>query len=305
MSEQTLPPEAARQTEALQTSVPDGVVASEPASTKLKPGERLRAAREAAGWSVADVAAKLKLVPRQIEAMESGDWSALPPRPYARGFYRNYARLLGIDPESLELDPPPASASMAVAPDEPASGSAVSAPTVTETPQRRNWTIPVGLVLILLAGAVYLKQTQPSENKAPISPAGTTQRTGPASVTSAPASTPSEAAAPSAPEPKHPSAPAAPSASSPSPAEARSPTLSDARRAKVRLQFAAPSWTEVRSNDEVIFREMAEPGVREFVAPVPLRFVIGNASAVSLEIDGQPIDLAPVTQRDVARLQWP
>lgn len=58
----------------------------------------LRTEREARGLSIAEVAQHLKLTPRQVEAMEAGDLAHLPGPAFARGFVRNYARFLHIDP---------------------------------------------------------------------------------------------------------------------------------------------------------------------------------------------------------------
>ena len=38
---------------------------------------------------------------RQVEALERGDWQGLPGQTFIRGFIRNYARLLQIDPAPL------------------------------------------------------------------------------------------------------------------------------------------------------------------------------------------------------------
>jgi cytoskeleton protein RodZ len=62
---------------------------------------RLRVEREARGMSLAEVSAHLKLAPRQIEAIERGDLSALPGMAFAKGFVRNYARFLQLDPVSF------------------------------------------------------------------------------------------------------------------------------------------------------------------------------------------------------------
>lgn len=59
---------------------------------------RLRAVREERGMSLGQVSAHLKLTPRQLEAIERGDLSALPGSAFSRGFVRNYARFLGLDP---------------------------------------------------------------------------------------------------------------------------------------------------------------------------------------------------------------
>ena len=64
-------------------------------------GAQLKAGREAKGLSVADVAAKLKLTARQVEALEVEDMSHLPSPVFVRGFVRNYARLVDVDADSL------------------------------------------------------------------------------------------------------------------------------------------------------------------------------------------------------------
>src|SRR5690606_25191490 len=65
----------------------DGPVEGPVGSPIGTPGQ-LAAAREARGWSVSDVASKLGMVPRQIEAIERGDWAALPGQAFVRGAIR-------------------------------------------------------------------------------------------------------------------------------------------------------------------------------------------------------------------------
>ncbi|MCB1956515.1 MAG: helix-turn-helix domain-containing protein [Rhodocyclaceae bacterium] len=64
-------------------------------------GEQLRAARESRGLSIGDVAYSLKLNPRQVDALESDRFDLLPGRAFARGFLKNYARFLELDPQPL------------------------------------------------------------------------------------------------------------------------------------------------------------------------------------------------------------
>lgn len=64
-------------------------------------GESLRAAREARGESVADVAAALKFSSRQVLAMEAERLHELPGPAFVKGFYRNYGRYLGVDIEPM------------------------------------------------------------------------------------------------------------------------------------------------------------------------------------------------------------
>ena len=75
------------------------------------PGTTLQSQREAMGWSVEQVADQLKLAPRQVLALEAGDYASLPSPAVTRGFVRAYAKLLRIDAAPLvsmiELNMPP------------------------------------------------------------------------------------------------------------------------------------------------------------------------------------------------------
>jgi cytoskeleton protein RodZ len=65
------------------------------------PGAALAAAREAMGLTVEQVADQLKLAPRQVVAIEQGDYDALPNRAVTRGFIRAYAKAMRLDPVPL------------------------------------------------------------------------------------------------------------------------------------------------------------------------------------------------------------
>ena len=60
-------------------------------------GQRLRAAREKAGYEVEQIAAETRIPQRHLEAIEADDFAALPSRTYAIGFSRTYARAVGLD----------------------------------------------------------------------------------------------------------------------------------------------------------------------------------------------------------------
>src|SRR5690349_18069923 len=64
-------------------------------------GDQLRAARESHGLSIDTVAQHLKLAPRQVRALEDGDYAQLPGRTFIRGFARNYARLMQLDSDAI------------------------------------------------------------------------------------------------------------------------------------------------------------------------------------------------------------
>lgn len=62
---------------------------------------QMREAREAAGLSLADVAARTRVPLRHLEALERGDYAALPGITYCAGFARAYARAVGLDEKAL------------------------------------------------------------------------------------------------------------------------------------------------------------------------------------------------------------
>ena len=66
-----------------------------------KLGEVLRAAREAKGVDLTRVERETKIRERYLSALERGDYRELPGAVYTKGFLRNYAAYLGLDPEYL------------------------------------------------------------------------------------------------------------------------------------------------------------------------------------------------------------
>jgi cytoskeletal protein RodZ len=62
-------------------------------------GLYLRAIREHAGSSLADLAAATRIRKAYLHAIEHGDMSALPSRPFALGYVRAYSKALGLDGE--------------------------------------------------------------------------------------------------------------------------------------------------------------------------------------------------------------
>lgn len=64
-------------------------------------GSLLREERERQGLSVIDVSERIKISRACLTAIEEGDESQLPHPVYAKGFVKNYAGLLGLDPVEL------------------------------------------------------------------------------------------------------------------------------------------------------------------------------------------------------------
>lgn len=64
-------------------------------------GHILREARETKGYTLAEVQDQTRISMRFLEALEAGEYDVLPTAVHVRGFLRNYARFLGLDPEPL------------------------------------------------------------------------------------------------------------------------------------------------------------------------------------------------------------
>ena len=75
-------------------AVPEG-------TDKQKPGAILAAQRKAAGIAEEQIASRLKMTLRQLQALEADDYDALHGIAISRGFVRAYARVLKVDPEPL------------------------------------------------------------------------------------------------------------------------------------------------------------------------------------------------------------
>ena len=119
-------------------------------------GQQLRQAREARGLDIAEIAQTLKLGARQVEALESGDWQGLPGHTFVRGFVRNYARL-------VQVDPAPLMAQLDRALEKPADILHVAETRPASMPQtggrisrRDKLVIVVGAGLVAVAGLAYV-----------------------------------------------------------------------------------------------------------------------------------------------------
>lgn len=297
-------------------------------------GSQLKAARESKEKSVGDIAMALKLGMRQVEALESGDWERLPGHTFIRGFVRNYARLLQIDPAPLlaQLD------STLRAPTQRLALSSLPHATMPYTgkSRRRDYLMAIsGLLLVVIAVAVYFllpddlsgvrdsfrsltapfssREAAPPavEEKAPepVFPPGSTQQEvmNPQAVTP-PAAAPAEPGLVPPPVLQGPAAPpsAAPPNPSPAPAAPVAPGASTAPAAGSPLRFTLEqeSWIEVRDQaGRIVFSQRAVAGSDPKVSgEPPFSLVIGNAPGVRLQWRGRAVDLSSHTQGNVARL---
>ena len=265
-------------------------------------GARLREAREAAGLSLDAVAQQLKLAPRQVKALEDDDFAQLPGRTFIRGFMRNYARLVRLDPDALLATLPEGGAAPSrdhpsLAPTTRAIGELPA--DVHGKPRATRWAIPLALAAIVAIGAVYefarplREPAKAPAGKSAVSPA-------PAAPAPAPTTAAPPPAADAAPVPAAPAAPAG-AASAPPPAEIVPPAV--AGDAPLVLAFRGTSWIEVKDGrGTIVLSTIGYPGASHAVGGAPpFDVVLGNAEAVTVTWRGAPFDLAPFTKQNVAK----
>jgi cytoskeleton protein RodZ len=268
-------------------------------------GHELAAAREARGLALADVAQQLKFAPRQLEALEQERFDALPGATFARGMVRSYARLLKLDPEPLLAR----IAGRWEVPDSNRLAARYHQPVPFSDSARRSTFVYLGISagVLVLVGAVAFgwHQERTAALKAPAK-AQSVAKAAPRESRRAPAPIPAQPAAAPAPvfEEKKPVVVApqekALVATPPPP-----PAVYGRHRLVVRTDEEA--WIEIRdSADRLLVSSLNPPGSERVVrGKPPYSLVIGNASHVHVLYDDKPINLAPHTRADVARLTIP
>jgi cytoskeleton protein RodZ len=252
-------------------------------------GQELAAAREARGLALADVAQQLKFAPRQLEALEQEHFEALPGATFARGMVRSYARLLKLDPEPLVQR----IAGRFEVPDSNQLAARYHQPVPFSDSARRSTLVYLAMSLGVLAlvGAVAYQwhQERTAAAKKPASvakakPAPREARPRPAAVAPAPAPVPPPTVAVT---------------------QGKTPVVAPPHRLVVRTDGEA--WIEIRDSADRMLVSSLNPAGSERVVrgKPPYSLVIGNASNVRVTYEDKPIDLAPHTRQDVARLTVP
>ena len=272
-------------------------------------GARLRVAREMRQLSVDEVALALKLGARQVEALENGNWQALPGQTFIRGFVRNYARMLQIDSAPL-MDHLDATLEKPVDSLHVPEGRQAVMP--SGQPRRDRTVVVAGLVLVVLAALAYV--LLPSDLSALREKAqgliDSVSRKEPVpepAASGAPVAAPvAESVFPPGVTPQQVMNPQAQAPTELAPAKLAAPAVNTPAltNTPLRFVFANESWVEVRDGDnKVIYSQRNAAGTEQSVnGQGPFSLVIGNAAGVTLFWRGQPVDLAPHTKGEVARL---
>lgn len=304
-------------------------------------GAMLARGREDAGQSIEGIAAQLKLAPRQVRALEESDFAALPGRTFVRGFVRNYARLVHLDPAVVLAALPGDGADPGLTRPALATQGRPMGEIPAEHAPRRTWTrwaIPLALIAIVAVAVAYERlrpQTASTADTSAVPASGTTShpRT-PADAQPPPGATtlpnpvgataveippsgdtpgtrpadqaaapPATAAASTSGAVLAPSA-ARPAASTPAVTAPATVAAASATAPVLELAFRGVSWIEVKdARGGTVLNMTGGPGGAQSVrASPPLDIVVGNAGLVDVTFRGARVDLVPYTRQNIARL---
>jgi cytoskeleton protein RodZ len=257
----------------------------EPAPESLTPGELLRRERERRAITPLHIAEELHLDARVVAAIEDNRFEALGPPVYARGHLRQYATLLGLSPQLIIDRYEVLTGRQEILAPIPAA--------VMSTPvdfERRSLAGPLwsGVALIALTLGWWLWST--------ISTPGDPMQT----------AVPDEAITESGELPS--ALPPEPAVETPPPVANAVPAATTASVAaagdiRMRLEFKDASWTEIYdATGKRLMFGLGESGkVSTLAGKPPLRVTLGNASAVTVQVNDRPVVVPRRAGKDAAK----
>ena len=313
------------------------------AATRVNPGETLRQARENNGWTLAEVALKLNLTASSLSNLETGAFDKLPGHTFARGYIRAYAKLLGMDQTSLVhefdlytgTDANGSNVHSLGRIEEPVRVSHTILRIVSlllliavtvggfiwwqdQTSMRAKDLVSLAPEHVEVEGADGTTQIHPLDEpedqavaesatgEAPVAvePAPETPGTALA-LPVAPGAAPAAPAVPAAPAPAATPATVAPVAPAAVAVPATTVTTPVAGEGKVALRYTADCWTQVTDGTgKVLFGGLKRKGENlEVSGKPPLSLRLGFARGAQVTYNGQPVDVAPFTSGETARLK--
>jgi len=279
-----------------------------PTPTGQGPGRLVKQAREQLSLSLEDLAAQIKLSRFTLDAIERDDFAQLNEAVYVRGYYRKLSKVLPVTEADLmqayervaahKVPTPPSKLILAGGP-ELGSGQGLSFKVLA------IGVIALGVLIGALAFWGKGRMAQPTASPAVVPvPAGeqaqepTTTPTAEApalveAVTPPSAVTPAEPAANSDSAPATAPAAADPAAASPSSAPVTS-------NGPLQIQFNGNSWTEIKdATGRVLLSGLVQGGNTQGLdGRPPFTVFLGNAPAVTVSYNGQPVDTTPFRRGD-------
>lgn len=271
----------------------------------MRPGEILRFEREQKGLTLERAAADSRIKPTVLSAIEAGDTAHIPS-VYLKGYIRNYARYLGIDPSEIEQRI------------EQVEGATPEVRTVFTVASNRGraekWLkassyLAASVLIAALAWQFTHEAVRFSQGDSALT----------ASRESAPSGDGGAATGDGArPANTHLNASIAsvevlrqrgelPAVSAAEQAWAAMGETSEAGaqgQHQLTVTTSADTWVEIQgAGEKQLEMDLIRAGnSRMYTGQGPFRIMIGRASAVVITLDGKPVDLGPHTRGNVAHL---
>lgn len=290
-------------------------------------GALLRAAREAAGYSLDEISNRTKISMGQLEALENESVRLLPEAVYVRAFIRDICRAIGADPQPILAayaaqygKPEPVRSLFSVRQSDVPRREMKKAVEFRPSTRRRGlWVFIAFAVIVALAAMGWagwgrglvaklsgesleaVQVTQPENSVAALvrqrSPSNAMPESAAASE-SAKVILPPVASSPAADGAK-----AAASADKPAQAAAAPEPAAAAGEAKVRIRAVGSSWVKLTdaSGKVLVQGEFKGGDERSFTGKLPIRVVLGNSPVCAVTLNGKPVDLTGYSSGRVAR----
>jgi cytoskeleton protein RodZ len=241
-------------------------------------GDRLRLAREAKGLTLEQVEAMTKIRRRYLQALEEENYGQLPGEVFVRGFLRNYALALGLDPQEIikasgrEAPPPP------VVPDDN-HRKLLDEPLPAGRAGGQRWMAVVITAMLVIALGLgtwaVLQYAGPGKPSPTPALAQVTETLAQVAIQNTPSPTLLPTATPSI----TPTTPQATQAPSPS---------STPGALTVRVLAAQDAWVRATVDGKVAFEATLKAGQsREWVVKDKITLVCGNAGGLQVWLNGQ------------------
>jgi cytoskeleton protein RodZ len=284
----------------------DADSAVDAAQSGVASGPTLRAAREQQQLSVDDVAQSLHLSRELILALEAGNFEALGPPVFVRGYLRNYARLLGLPQHGVLAGFPAADV-------EPEEFRTMSLKTELKPGVNLyGWLLWSSIGLILLIAAIVLLMTvqDSTAERAAVGSSVATEGAADQKVVSiiAKSSVADDVAASNEAELQAPVAPAIQASASTdgadaasdatvapvelmpvAPAEAPAVATSAEGAVTLTLDFSDECWVEIADSRRSLLYGLEKAGAAVKLNGVPpFKLFLGNRQAVQIELGGKP-----------------
>jgi cytoskeletal protein RodZ len=240
-------------------------------------GTDLRIARERAGFSLSELAARTRIPVKSLRAIEQNDYAQVPPGIFVRSFIRTYAREVGLDPMAAVEEYRAMTAPADDTPQDPLADildddSATSRPDVSESRPGWGYALMVAALLIAVISVNRAATSDQSDQAA--------QRDQPEPVAAAPA-------------------PAVVDKPSPPPI----PVATAGTGVQIEMRADALCWVRATVDGQVAFARLLQPGeTQSLSAERDIVLRVGDPAAFSYSINGragEPLGVAdtPVTVR--------